>query len=301
MRQKQPPGRMGSNPGVRAFTLIELLVVISISAILMAILLPALSGGREAANVSKCLANLRELGRTSLIYMDDEAYPAQPWHLGAKYKSVDINTVSEYVYGGFQTDVIHPIKGAKVDVQKIHTADRPYNRFIAPSLCQGPISTYVCPSDGFTATPYFEELCKPPAINANQPSWHVNGNSYAMNWHWLNGPPWYGKKDLYSYLDLISVAGSEMLRLKVGASASEFILFMENPMNALMHHAEPQSDSSSSNCVMPLRRGWHKRMSQYSMSFLDGHAEYRYLDTRYSRGPGYDIWAEPETTPGFEP
>ncbi len=55
----------------KGFTLIELLVVIGIIALLVSILMPALSRAKELAKRTVCSANLKGIGNAAVIYMNE--------------------------------------------------------------------------------------------------------------------------------------------------------------------------------------------------------------------------------------
>jgi len=67
-----PSARFTAQPARRnGFTLIELLVVISIVALLVAILLPALSSAKEQSRRVRCASNLRQWGIMLVAYDED--------------------------------------------------------------------------------------------------------------------------------------------------------------------------------------------------------------------------------------
>jgi prepilin-type N-terminal cleavage/methylation domain-containing protein len=67
-----------TSPAFGAFSLIELLVVIAIIALLAALLLPALSRGREKAKAARAQAELYGVGLALEMYSDDNAAKLPP-------------------------------------------------------------------------------------------------------------------------------------------------------------------------------------------------------------------------------
>ena len=156
------------------------------------------------------------------------------------------------------------------------------------------VKNHVCPSDKTDTVPVVGETGDQPKSEDAFSSWQSNGNSYAINWYWNEYPTGGGNyvlEDVGSTPGM-STRGSKMLKDKLGGRAAEFVLFYECSMDAFMLNARPPGFSPPSPFTRGIM-GWHHKYSTYTMGFLDGHSEYKFFDTRYTRGPGINTWPGP--------
>ena len=101
----------------QAFSLIELLVVISIIALLIALVLPALGKARDAAIITQCQSNLRQIATATLSYeVDHGRMPAHP------YENGDHNTMPASV------------KGSSFDARPLYEPYMNVDFFVCPNV-----------------------------------------------------------------------------------------------------------------------------------------------------------------------
>lgn len=132
---------------LRGFTLIELLIVIAITALLLGILLPAMSAARAEGRAAVCAAKLRELGAGLHLYANDFDGMLMPL---AYWTPETIGTGPVIYWWGTNepTGVSHergflwPFLGEAVRVGLFECPEQPWNSYQSQGASQSLTSTY---------------------------------------------------------------------------------------------------------------------------------------------------------------
>lgn len=263
---------------LRAFTLLELLVVIAIIAILIAILLPSLSGARCEGQKTKCLTNLRALGQAFATYsIDDASGYTAPVHPRAE---IDWYYDGEYEYGG-STGL-----GVFADPD-FREENRILNKYIYGHASNVPKQLFQCPTDrGVLPAPVNFENFFISGQGRDKPVHVGTGTSYRLNNH----------IDFLGQTQYTDFFYGPYLRPRTRVPNTSETVLVE----------ETVAEVAKWNTPDHVTAGWHCKVNRFNVAFVDGHASIihiagqtdkssDYPDYWVLRGDGWrmDCWPEP--------
>jgi len=221
----------------RGFTLIELLVVVAVIAVLLAILMPALSRARALGKRIACGGNLRQLAVAWNNYLTDSN--------GRFYQDKDNANVR---YGGW--------KGLK------GWWPRPLNPYalgagIDPNDRQG-AKLFHCPADrgGIPGGFFYEQV------------FEVHGTSYQTNIFLIGQDSYTPFSDRTAELDVAIAAQLPNLNVSRVASHTRLLLIGDYGwINQWKPRPHPQIEWKE-------WAEWHRKADCHNMAFLDGHVAF---------------------------
>lgn len=253
----------------RGFTLIELLVVIAIIALLIGILLPALSRARTAAQLTISSNNLKQINTATFSYrFDHDSTPPIlmtrltrfsaawcTWRFGGKHNNA-------YWSFGQRRIFDHP------------AWDRPLNYYLYPNMYRGDgalptqqerdsleLKVFQSPRDIAT----HQQNWPNPSYNLDNGSYDDVGTSYHMNMRWWD--PIYRQTTGDNRAIRTYNEGLRRMRLAESFDSSRFVWLHDQTGDIVAHD--------------PQRRDWVSEFGDRNksiMAFLDGSVRYTRME-----------------------
>ncbi|HLO41818.1 MAG TPA: prepilin-type N-terminal cleavage/methylation domain-containing protein [Phycisphaerales bacterium] len=274
--------RAGSGvAGAHGFTLIELLVVIAIIALLISIMLPALSKARLAGRMAVSLNNQKQILTATDMYKN-ESKGTPPILLSYRRggfpstKSGPIEGICTWAFGGKNnSDYWY---GRQFDVE---AADRPLNAYMYPEVnLEAPdppaslpktatartnlqLTAYKDPTDVVTYQRPVSGQPFPAATYGVGGAYNDVGTSYQSNLKWLDTPD---MQAIWSKGDSMGAwrAGMRAMRLAETFYSSRFVLYNDQYADVVANNDLPNAKIING----------YGDSNRSVMGFMDGHVEY---------------------------
>lgn len=254
-----------SEPARSGFTLVELLVVIGIIAVLIAILLPALSRARDAALSVQCLSNLRQLGSATQMYMSDyDGYmPICAYYYPGPGGVTDPKASHTLVMEQDWTTTLAPYLGRK-DFVYNKSGSRP----VPDTSLSNKMPVYMCPLTGDAEVDRASNCWRAPRTYAIS---NFTSMLAAYSWRYtmVKGSRWVGSEFL-----LFADVNATCPDTSVGAATFTYYFgkFSDTSMVAFRHAKRGDNNESTGSWTTGIGVQYQPA-GKANAVFLDGHAE----------------------------